>query len=155
MSSLNLLTPPTTPDECSAPQFPYDIELITFDGPQDRYGAIELRGKKTREGIRVKVSDVIAFFKLNIAYMETVGPFLVMYSLQDLYTQDFYSISGASNAHTFSKYAKSYELYIKYKGIEILAYNVPELTPFRDWLESVMVDDLQCYEEIDYDSLGW
>jgi len=160
MSFLNLLTPPTTPDdECPAPQFPCDLELITFDmcGVNNSYGAIEFRGKKTKEGLRVKVSDLITCFKLSVAYMRTVAQYLVAYSLQDLYKQDFYSISGANSSDStlFSEYAQSHELYIKYKGIDILAHNVPKLTPFRDWLESVMDVDLNCYEDIDYDSLGW
>ena len=160
MSSLNLLTPPTTPDdECPAPQFPCELELITFDvyGPHDRYRDIEFRGRKTKDGIRVKVSDLITRFKLNIAYMRTVAQYLVAYSLQDLYKQDFYSLSGASSNDPtlFSEYAKSHELYIKYKGLNILAHNVPKLAPFRNWLESVMDVDLHCYEEIDYDTLGW
>lgn len=159
MSALTLLTPPTTPDdECPAPQFPCDLELITFDAcPHDRYRDIEFRGKKTKEGIRVKVSDLISCFKLKTDYMRTVTQYLVTYSLQDLYKQDFYSLSGASSNDPilFSEYAQSHELYIKYKGLVILAHNVSKLTPFRDWLESVLDVDLQCYEEIDYDSLGW
>ena len=156
MTSLNLLTPPTTPDdECPAPQLPCDLELITF-GDNNSYGAGEFRGKKTREGLRVKVIDLITCFKLDAAYMRTVAQYLVLYSLQDIYRQDFYSISGANSDSTlFSEYAQSHELYIKYKGIDILAHNVPKLTPFRDWLESVMDVDLNCYEDIDYDSLGW
>lgn len=156
MSSLHL--PPTTPDdECPAPRFPSDLELITFDVCPNRYGVIEFRGRKTREGIRIKVNDLITRFKLNVVYMRTVAQHLVTYSLQDLYKQDFYSLSGASSNDPtlFSEYAQSYELYIKYKGIDILAHNIPKLAPFRDWLESVMDIDLHCYEDIDYDSLGW
>jgi len=162
MSSLNLLTPPTTPDdECPAPQFPSDLELIIFDvcGPNDCYKDIEFRGRKTKEGIRVKVNNLIAHFKLNVVYMKTVAQYLVTYSLQDLYKQDFYSLSGVGSnvPNLFSDYTQSYELYIKYKGLDILAHNVPKLAPFRDWLKSVIdVDvDLYCHEKINYDSLGW
>jgi len=164
MLSLNLLTPPTPPtppttpdDERPAPQFPCDLELITFEacGPHSRYKDIEFRGRKTKDGIRVKVSDLIIRFKLNVAYMRTVAQYLVAYSLQDLYKQDFYSLSGGNDPTLFSEYAQSHELYIKYKGLDILAHNVPKLAPFRDWLESVMDVDLHCYEEIDYDMLGW
>lgn len=159
MTSLNLLTPPTTPDEYPAPQFPCDLELIIFDacGPHTRYKDIEFRGRKTKDGIRVKVRDLITCFKLNVVYIKTVAQYLVAYSLQDLYKQDFYSLSGAggNDPTLFSEYAQSHELYIKYKGLDILALNVPKLAPFRDWLESVMDVDLHCYEEIDYDRLGW
>lgn len=158
MTSLNLLTPPTTPDEYPAPQFPCNLELITFDvcGSNNRYEAIEFRGRKTKDGVRIKVNDLISFFKLNVEYMMTVVQYIVEYSLQDLYKQDFYSLLGvSSDATLFSEYAQSHELYIKYKGLDILAHNVPKLVPFRDWLESVMDEDLHCYEEIDYDSLGW
>lgn len=157
MSSLDLLTPPTTPDdECAIPQFPSDLELITFI--DSVYGPhIDFRGKRTKEGIRIKVNDIISHFKLDVDYLRTVSQYIVAYSLQDLYKQDFYSISGASSSDStlFSEYAQSYELYIKYKGIDVLAHNVPKLAPFRDWLESVMDEYLHCYEKIDYDSLGW
>jgi hypothetical protein len=149
MSSLNLLTPPTTPeDECASPQFP---SLVVFDS----YESISFRGGKNKESILVKVNDLLTYFKLNVDYMRTVSQYIVAYSLQDLYAQDFYNITGAGgNRDVFSEYTKSYELYIKYKGIDILAHNISKLTPFRDWLNSMM-DDLECYEEIDYDSLGW
>ena len=156
MSSLNLLTPPTTPnDECPAPHFPSTLELITFDICPNDYRVIEFRGKKTREGIRIKVSNLISCFKFNKDYMRTVNNYLVVYSLQDLYTQDFYSLSGASDPTLFSEYAQSHELYIKYKGIEILAHNLYKLAPFRDWLQSVIDVDLNCNEVIDYENLGW
>jgi hypothetical protein len=118
---------------------------------------IEFRGKKTRDGLVVKVSDLLTCFKLNVAYMRTVAQYLVVYSLQDLYKQDFYSLSGANknDSTLFSEYAQSHELYIKYKAIDILAHNVPKMAAFRDWLESVMDIDLHCYEDINYDSLGW
>ena len=149
-STLNVLTPPTTPDECEAPQFPCDLELVTFGVYQD----IEFRGRKTKEGIRVKVSDLIARFKLNVVYMRTVARHLHAYSLRDLYRQDFYSLTGAGtnsgDPTLFSEYDQSHELYITYKGIDILAHNVPKLAPFREWLDSVMEVDLHCYEEIDW-----
>jgi hypothetical protein len=155
-----LLTPPTTPDdERSTPRFPCDFELIVFDicGPDNCYGGIELRGKMTKENIRIKVDDLISHFKLNIAYMRTVAQYLVVYSVQELYRQDLYSILGVSNNDpTFClEYAQSHELYIKYKGLDILAHNVPKLAPFRDWLESMMDVDLHCHEEINYDTIGW
>ena len=148
MSTLNLLIPQT---------IEYDLELITFDGPNNRYWAIEFRGKKTREGLRVKLTDLISQFNLNIAYMKTVAPYLVAYSLQDLYKQDFYTISGEKNndSSLFSEYTQQQQLFIKYKGVDILAHNVPNLAPFRNWLENVMDVNLNCYEKIDYDSLGW
>ena len=153
MSSLNLLTPPTTPDdECPAPQFPCNLELIIFV-TDDRYKDIEFRGKKTKDGIRIKVKDIISYFKLTFADIKTVTQHLVAYSLQDIYKQDFYSLTGESN--NFSEYTQLYELYIKYEGLDILVHNVPKLALFRDWLESVMDVDLHCYEEIDYDGLGW
>ena len=65
MSTLNLLTPPNTPEECAAPLFPIDLELVTFGSYQD----IEFRGRKTKEDIKVKVTDLIAKFKLNTAYI--------------------------------------------------------------------------------------
>ena len=120
MSSLNLLTPPTTPDdECPAPQFPCNLELIIFV-TDDRYKDIEFRGKKTKDGIRIKVKDIISYFKLTFADIKTVTQHLVAY-----------------------------------EGLDILVHNVPKLALFRDWLESVMDVDLHCYEEIDYDGLGW
>lgn len=149
-----LLTPPTTPDESEAPQFPCDLKLVTFGVYQD----IVFRGKKTREGIKVKVNDLIAKFQLNKDYMKTVTSYLHVYSLQDIYMQDFYNLTGAGvhdDRNLFSEYAQSHELYISYKGIDILGHNVPNLAPFRDWLDSVMEEDLYCYEEIDYDGLGW
>jgi hypothetical protein len=152
-STLNVLTPPTTPDECEAP---CDLELVTFGGV---YQDIECRGRKTKEGIRVKVNDLIDTFKLNVSYMKTVARYLSVYSLRDLYRQDFYSITGvdtnSGDPTLFSEYAQSHELYITYKGIDILARNVPKMAPFREWLDSVMEVDLHCYEEIDYDRLGW
>lgn len=156
-SSTNLLTPPTTPDyECGKPNFGQSppLELLSFD----QYQHIVFRGEKTEEGIRVKVNDLISHFKLNVAYMRTVTPYLVVYSLRDLYRRDFSSIVGSSehdDSTLFSEYAQSNELYITYKGIEILAFNVPKLMPFREWLESVLDSNLHCYEEIDYDQLGW
>lgn len=154
MSYMNLaLTPPTTPDdESPGSQFPCDLQLVTFDV----YENIEFRGSKSKEGIRVKVSDLVSHFELNVAYMGTVAQYLVPYSLQELYKQDFYIITGGKNTESlFSEYGQTHELYIKYKGIDILAYNIPRLTPFRDWLESVVDLDLFCYEKINYDHLGW
>ncbi len=151
-----LLTPPPPPPPSPvAPQFPDDLELI--DVSHDRYN-IMFRGKKTKEDIKIKVNDLISCFKLNVVYMSTVNQYLVTYSLQDLCKQDFYSLTGTDNSPTlFSEYAQSQELelYIKYKGLDILAHNVPELAPFRDWLESEMDVDLYCHEKIDYDTLGW
>jgi hypothetical protein len=127
-----------------------------IDVSHARYKDIEVRGRKTKEGIKIKVNDLISCFKLNVVYMSAVNRYLVTYSLQDLCKQDFYSLTGTDNGPTlFSEYAQSQELYIKYKGLDILAHNVPELAPFRDWLESVMDVDLHCHEEIDYDTLGW
>jgi len=141
------LTPPTTPDdECQAPQFPCALELVTFD---DVYQDIEFRGRKTKDGIKVKVADLRDRFKLSVAYMRTVGMHMSAYSLRDLYIQDYNSITGGRNScdpSLFSEYAKTHELFISYKGIDILAHNVPRLVSFRDWLDSKIVD-LHCYEK--------
>jgi len=154
MSTLNLLTPPNTPEECAAPLFPIDLELVTFGSYQD----IEFRGRKTKEDIKVKVTDLIAKFKLNTAYIRTVNQYLVVHSLRDIYRYDFNHIVGQElygpDFDLFSDYAQTHELYIRYKGLDILAHNVPKLAPFRDWLESMMDVDLHCYEDIDYDLLG-
>ncbi len=144
-------TPPTTPDGCDG-QSPL-LDLITFG----RYSEIEFRGVKTEEGIKIKVVDLLTYFKLNIAYMRTVVPYLVSYSLSDLYRHDFYNITGVCDSHRdptlFSDYADSHELYIMYKGLVILAHNIPVLSPFRDWLDSVLEIDLKCYEKINYDDI--
>lgn len=152
MSSLNLLTPPTTPDdEWSDPKI--GLELLSFN----EYQSIEFRGRATSDCILVKVKDLIEYFNLDSQYMRTVNSHLVTCSLRDLYVQDFSSITGASNhSSLFEEYSGSFELYIKYKGIDILAHNVPVLEPFRDWLDTILgIDMLQCFEEINYDALGW
>jgi hypothetical protein len=158
----NVLTPPTTPDECSTfPQFPsdtpgksviIDLTLVTFDA----YPQIEFRGRKTEEGILVKAADLMSAFELSADYLRTIKRYLAIYSLKDLYSQDFNSITGVTDdGEQFSEYAQSHELFIKYKGIEILSYNVPILNTFKQWLDSVMEFDLYCYEQVPYDELKW
>jgi len=152
MSSFTILTPPTTPDDVPILQFPCDITLITFNA----YPEIEFRGTKTREGVRLKVNDLIFHFKLKSTYMRTVAKHLVVYSLRDIYKQDFYSIAGCNDSTLFSEYSNENELFITYKGLDILACNLPnELGSFRDWLDRELDLYLNCYEEIDYDALGW
>jgi hypothetical protein len=158
MTSFNLLTPPTTPPttpDGKELKFPECLDLIIFDQYQD----IEIRGTKTIDGIKVKVSNLLTKFKLNISYMRTVTPYLVAYTLRELYTQDFCNITESElfdQQEIFSEYENSYELYIKYKGIEVLAHNVPDIMPFKDWLDTVIdTMDLHCHENIDYDKLNW
>jgi hypothetical protein len=149
----NILTPPTTPDYLRGEQVFHkdNLGLVVFD----KYNDIEFRGEQTHEGIRVKMNDLISYFDLNIDYMKTISRHLIAYSLKDLYMEDFNNITSIDNDPTlFSEYAQSYELYITYKGIDILAYNVPNLGTFRDWLKDNVLD-LQCHEEIDYDGMGW
>lgn len=151
---MSLLTPPTTPDYlCDEPLFTKkeNLKLLVLN----KYTNIEFRGALTYDGLKIKVKDIISHFNLNKNYLRTVSKYLVTYSLSDLYNQDFSSISSICDPTLFHEYKKSYELYIQYKGLNILAFNVPELIPLRDWLETILDIDLNCYENIDYDNLHW
>jgi hypothetical protein len=149
---MSLLTPPTTPDDiCEEPLFTENLKLLVLN----KYTNIEFRGALTHNELKIKVEDIISHFNLDKNYLRTVNKYLVTYSLSDLYNQDFSSISSISDPTLFHEYKKSYELYIKYKGLNILAFNVPELVPLRDWLETILDEDLNCYEKIDYDYLRW
>lgn len=169
MSTLNLLTPPASPDLLTPPSSPEELapaappppppvgpqpDLELIDVSHAGYRDIEFRGRKTKEDIKIKVKDIVSCFNLNVD-VSAVDQYLVRYSLHDLCKQDLYSLTGTDDSPTvFSEYAQPQELYIKYEGLDILAHNVPKLAPFRDWLESVIVD-LHCHEKIDYDALGW
>lgn len=151
---MSLLTPPTTPDYlCDEPLFTKkeNLKLLVLN----KYTNIEFRGELTYDGLKIKVKDIISHFNLDKNYLRTVNKYLVIYSLSDLYNQDFSSISSICDPTLFHEYKKSYELYIQYKGLNILAFNVPELIPLRDWLETILDIDLNCYENINYDNLHW
>jgi hypothetical protein len=149
MSSFNHpLTPPTTPE------YNGDLNIIVFD----KFQNIEFRGEKTHEGLKIKTSDLVSQFNLNPIYLRTVAQHLIVIPLRSIYMNDFNNIfdfTVTSEQNLFSEFEDSNELFITFKGLNILAHNVESLVLIRDWLDTVLEDDLKCNESIDYNALGW
>jgi hypothetical protein len=149
MSSFNHpLTPPVTPE------YKDDLNIIVFD----KFQNVEFRGEKTHEGLKIKTFDLVSQFNLNPIYLKTVPKHLLVIPLRAIYMNDFNNIfdfTVTSEQDLFSEFEEANELFITFRGLNILAHNVESLVPLRDWLDTVLEDELKCSESIDYDALGW
>ncbi len=129
-----------------------ELELVIFK----EFDNIELRGTKNENGLLIRLIDLVRYYNVPISYLKIVSAHLKSYSLQDIYTTDYQNINqGNYEVNIFPHYSKKHQLFITFKGLDILACNLPRVKPFRDWLKNKLEMDLNCYEIIDYDNLGW